>query len=78
MHKWIRNERGDFGDVVIISFFFIVVGCFIWAMVSATNTYNEKNQNAPCSEFSSYITKDIPARCLKYFTNPKEATETAK
>lgn len=78
MQSWIRNERGDITDFLIGTTFIIAVMVFIFAMISAGENYTRRYEQAPCSEFANYSSKNIPARCVEYFAHPKEATETAK
>ena len=45
--------------------------CWIFSLVIDESIDREK---LPCSEFSSYTTRNLPVRCLSYYNNPISTT----
>lgn len=78
MQSWIRNERGDFGDMLNGMIVLLVILGFLGIMMKSFSDYNYQREHAPCSTFADRNTSSIPVRCLNYFIEATPSAEVAK
>lgn len=72
-YKDTEPRTGVFTYIITIS---LIVGILVIACVSGTKdklnpTAIETEKSICLKEYGEYALKDLPSKCIKYFTNPK-------